>query len=310
MPVLAFNTRHLAWLMGGKLGLAELARGLSPGFWGAGPWLPAAAVVGVTWLVAGGLRRSTLFNTVCVVTAVVVLIFYARVGLSGERPDGGAVRFDRVAETAALFFVAFTGYGRIATLGEEVSDPRRTIPRAVVITLSLCLILYVAVAEASRSMLGVMTSFELDGNPVVTALQFSPFEASSGRVIARIAALSAAASLLGVILNLVLGLSRVVLAMARRGDLPGYFAHVDAKTGSPKRAVWAVGGLVALLTLIGSIKTAWTFSAFTELVASVRGFALAGIRLAHLSRRIDAYGVLDRLEAGGEAARRDLHASL
>jgi APA family basic amino acid/polyamine antiporter len=69
---------------------------------------------------------------------------------------------------------------------------------------------------------------------------------------------------LGVILNLLLGVSRVVLAMARRKDLPSALAHVDGS--SPRRAVIVTGVAMLGLTLIGSVKTTWTVSAFTVLI--------------------------------------------
>jgi APA family basic amino acid/polyamine antiporter len=70
--------------------------------------------------------------------------------------------------------------------------------------------------------------------------------------------------MLGVILNLVLGISRVVLAMARRGDLPSRLAEV--RGSSPRAAVIVTGAVIGALALVGSIKLAWSVSAFTVLV--------------------------------------------
>ena len=79
-------------------------------------------------------------------------------------------------------------------------------------------------------------------------------------------ALAAVTAMLGVLLNLLLGLSRVLLAMARRGDMPPALARVDDRRASPRAAVLVTGALIAALTLIGSVKTTWSFSAFTVLV--------------------------------------------
>jgi APA family basic amino acid/polyamine antiporter len=84
--------------------------------------------------------------------------------------------------------------------------------------------------------------------------------------IAHVVALAAITAMAGVLLNLLLGLSRVVLAMARRGDLPTTLAHVDPARRSPRRAVLLTGGLIGLLVLTGSVKATWSFSAFTVLV--------------------------------------------
>src|SRR5690606_38369507 len=84
--------------------------------------------------------------------------------------------------------------------------------------------------------------------------------------VAWLVALGAITAMLGVLLNLVLGLSRVVLAMARRGDMPRALARLDAKQSSPRSAVILVGVIIAALAATGNVKTTWSFSAFTVLV--------------------------------------------
>src|SRR5690606_14938656 len=79
-------------------------------------------------------------------------------------------------------------------------------------------------------------------------------------------AISATAAMAGVLLNLILGLSRVLLAMARRGDAPSFLARVDEARGSPVTAVWCCGLLVALIAMVGDVRSTWAFSAFTVLV--------------------------------------------
>jgi APA family basic amino acid/polyamine antiporter len=70
--------------------------------------------------------------------------------------------------------------------------------------------------------------------------------------------------MLGVVLNLVLGVSRVVLAMARRGDLPRGLAHVHRE--SPRRAVLATGAAIGLLVLVGDVGVTWSLSAASVLL--------------------------------------------
>ena len=72
-------------------------------------------------------------------------------------------------------------------------------------------------------------------------------------------------AMLGVMLNLILGLSRVVLAMARRSDLPTSLAAIDRR-GVPLRATLAVATVIGALVLIGDVKLAWSFSATTVLI--------------------------------------------
>jgi APA family basic amino acid/polyamine antiporter len=206
--------------------------------------------------------------TLTALVAFVLVGLGAQGGLRGSSftpffSDAGAP-VGSFLNAAALMFVAYTGYGRIATLGEEVRAPRRTIPRAIVITLAVSALLYTTVATVAVSALG---SAELAAS---TGGGAAPLEVAAQRLdlpgLAVVLAIGAVTAMVGVLLNLLLGLSRVVLAMARRGDLPGYFRRVHARTGSPRRAVFLVGGVVIVLVAIGDVRITWSFSAFTVLV--------------------------------------------
>ena len=72
--------------------------------------------------------------------------------------------------------------------------------------------------------------------------------------------------MLGVVLNLLLGLSRVILSMARRKDLPAKLSKINHKTQSPAVAVWVTGGIIGVLVLSGDVVFTWSFSAFTVLI--------------------------------------------
>jgi APA family basic amino acid/polyamine antiporter len=234
-------------------------------------WRVGAAVsmaVAVTAFVAGGIRRSNRGNAVVVGVALsgLVLLVAASVptlasgGLPAE-PSRGAGSF---FEASALMFVAFTGYGRIATLGEEVREPRRVIPRAIILTTAAVTLLYLGVAAAGVGVLGAAAfgeAAETTAAPLETVAR-----ALDVPFLPELVAIAAVAAMTGVLLNLVLGLSRVVLAMARRGDAPRILSRVHAASASPVTSVWACGGAVALLALIGDVRTTWSFSAFTVLV--------------------------------------------
>jgi APA family basic amino acid/polyamine antiporter len=229
------------------------------------PILAALIVAAVTALVAGGMRRSSRVNAIIV--AVTLAALAALVGVAAPRVSldlGGLAGGDALFEATALVFVAFTGYGRIATLGEEVRDPARVVPRAIVVTLLISVVLYAAIALVAVGVLGA------DGF-AVAARRGAPLEEvarqAGGGGLAVAVSIGAVTAMLGVLLNLVLGLSRVALAMARRGDLPSALSRVDGDThATPRRAVLAVGVVIAGLALAGSIAAAWSFSAVTVLV--------------------------------------------
>ncbi|MGB5304201.1 MAG: APC family permease [Gemmatimonadota bacterium] len=231
------------------------------------------AVLAVTALVWHGTSRSNRANAVIVGLTLATLILFVVAGLpaaaEGSAANLAGVFPDRAGlpgllEATALMFVAYTGYGRIATLGEEVRDPERTIPRAIVVTLVVSALLYISVGAVAVGSVGAPRLAEM------TASRAAPLEDAAkvfgGPTLGRILAVGAITAMLGVLLNLILGLSRVLLAMARRGDAPRGLATIDDVRSSPAAAVIAVGVVIGLLVLIGDVKTTWSFSAFTVLV--------------------------------------------
>jgi APA family basic amino acid/polyamine antiporter len=253
--------------------------------------LGVLAVGAVSALVWHGTSRSNRANAIIVsVTLATLALFVAAGGraasansastLAGVLPGPGGTR--GLLEATALMFVAYTGYGRIATLGEEVTNPARTIPRAVIVTLAVSILLYVSVGLVAVGSVGASRLAEM------TAIRAAPLEdaarAFAGPGLGRILAVGAVTAMLSVLLNLILGLSRVLLAMARRGDVPHRLATIDEARSSPTAAVAVVAVIIGLLVLIGDVKTTWSFSAFTVLVYYALT-NLAALRLPPEARR-------------------------
>jgi APA family basic amino acid/polyamine antiporter len=210
-----------------------------------------------------------------VTISIAALVAFVVAGLSAAI-DGGGENLQPILpeeplaflHAAALMFVAYTGYGRIATLGEEVREPKRTIPLAILATLGASAAIYVAVAMvgvASAGADGMAETASIGGNATVAPLAIIA-ESLGKPSVGRFVAVGAMAAMLGVLLNLILGLSRVLLAMGRRGDMPAVSAQLNRAKTTPYVAVIAMTIVVAALTLIGSVKTTWSFSAFTVLI--------------------------------------------
>ncbi|HEY0981741.1 MULTISPECIES: APC family permease [unclassified Schlesneria] len=239
--------------------------------------LALGVVTVVTALVLSGIRRSSISNIAIVSVTLISLIYFVIAGVPSALASGMTHLtpfFSPLSDTAspvsgflqscALMFVAYTGYGRIATLSEEVYEPRRTIPRAIVVTLLVSMGLYLAVGWVSIASVGV------DRLAAAGTSNAAPLENIARQFDAPYASLvvatGAVTAMFGVLLNLVLGLSRVVLAMGRRKDLPSFFARVSLLEATPYPAVILVSVLIAALVLTGNVKTTWSFSAFTVLI--------------------------------------------
>lgn len=258
-----------------------------------------SAVACLTLAALAGIRRSASTNVAIVGFALASLVFFIAAGLPSAIAAGAEpfVSFFRPAsddvspaagffEACALSFVAYTGYGRIATLAEEVREPRRTIPLAIAATMVASTILYVAVAYIGVASVGA-AAFGSGGGENVAPLS-SVAETFPVPYAGEIVAAGAMAAMLSVLLNLILGLSRVVLAMGRRRDLPRILASVETSRGTPYAATIVVALLIATLVSFGDVKTTWSFSAFTVLVYYAIT-NLAALRLAPPDRRFPRF---------------------
>ncbi|MFJ2820357.1 APC family permease [Streptomyces toxytricini] len=255
-----------------------------------------AAVVALTAAGYGGVQKSARIARVIVAAVLAVLAGVvvaclssgaADAGRLGGGPWAGSGSWGGLLQAAGLLFFAFAGYARITTLGEEVRDPQRTIPRAVPLALGIALAVYAAVAVAVLGVLGA-EGLAASAAPLADAVRAAgvPWMAPAVRAGAALAAL-------GSLLALVLGVSRTVLAMARDGHLPRALAAVHPRRGVPHRAELAVGAVVAVLAATGDLRGAIGFSSFGVLVyyavanasawtlgPGVRGRAVAAVGLA------------------------------
>lgn len=164
-----------------------------------------------------------------------------------------------ILQAAGLLFFAFAGYARLATLGEEVIDPARTIPRAIPLALGITLLVYAAVAVSVLAGAGA-GALATSAAPLATAV-----ERGSLAWLAPVVRLGATVGSLGVLLSLIVGVSRTGFAMASNDDLPRFFAAVHPRYRVPHRAELAVGAVVALVAAVTDLRHAIGFSSFTVL---------------------------------------------
>ncbi len=238
-------------------------------------WLYPISGLGVlllmTLLVSGGIKRSNLANMLIVSVTLVglaalVIFGFGSNGFPTQPIRDSFVQFEisSILYASALMFVAYTGYGRIATLGEEVANPRYTIPRAIILSMILIVTIYLAVALTSLQILGSEAfgqTVEGEAAPLMAVAQ--ALQIPGLGLIVSIAAITA---MLGVLLNLILGISRVILAMARRRDLPKKLSEIRSTNQSPVAAVITTGIIIGLFVLSGDVVFTWSFSAFTVLI--------------------------------------------
>lgn len=248
-------------------------------------WAHAVAVAAVAALTAvnyAGIQKSALLtrlivaSVLAVLAAVVVIIVGSGAADPARLALGDDVSAGGVLQAAGLLFFAFAGYARIATLGEEVRDPARTIPRAIPIALGIALVVYVVVAVAALSVLGG------SGLAAAPAPLSDAVAAAGGQHWQPVIRAGAGVAALGSLLALILGVSRTTLAMARDHHLPHWLSAVHPRFAVPHRAEIVVGIVVAILAAVVDLRGAIGFSSFAVLLY----YAIANASAWTLGRRV------------------------
>jgi len=221
-----------------------------------------AAVVALTAVNYVGIQKSVWITrgivavVLTVLAAVVVACLISPTTQVTRLDIGTDATLSGVLQAAGLLFFAFAGYARIATLGEEVRDPQRTIPRAIPLALGITLAVYLAVAIAALAVLGP-DRLGHTAAPLVEAVR-----AAGVPGLAPVVRVGAAVAALGSLLALILGVSRTTLAMARDRHLPHVLAAVHPRFKVPHRAELALGVVVAILAAATDVRGAIGFSSF------------------------------------------------
>ncbi|HKU87562.1 MAG TPA: APC family permease [Casimicrobiaceae bacterium] len=228
--------------------------------------LAMAAVVALTAInlhgivkTAGATRIVVAIVLACLAFVVLATTFGGTADFARAIPEAPLNGYG-VLQAAGILFFAFAGYARIATLGEEVADPARTIPRAIPLALGIAFAVYAVVAACALSAVGA-ASLAASVAPLATAVEQGQWAALSPVV--RVGAMVAS---LGVLLSLLAGVSRTAFAMAANGDLPRVLAAVHPRRRIPHRAELTAGAVTVAIVAIADVRDAIGFSSFAVLV--------------------------------------------
>jgi basic amino acid/polyamine antiporter, APA family len=223
-----------------------------------------SAVILLTVANLMGVKKAGLLNMLIVSVTLISLLFLVFSGISEVKADNyepfAPYGLKGIAEATAILFFAFTGYARIATLAEEVKDPEKTIPRAVIFTIISAILLYLAVSFVA---LGVVGAEQL-------AATKSPLQLVAERIntpgLNFVITLGASTAMLGVLLSQILGISRMLYAMGRKRDLPSLFSRIHNLTSVPHIGILFTSSIILLLTILGSFEFVVRAATFTILL--------------------------------------------
>jgi basic amino acid/polyamine antiporter, APA family len=225
------------------------------------------SITAVVFLVIGnylGIKKAGAINIIIISITLLSLLYFIISGLAHAQKENfspfSPFGLYGIAEASALLFFAFTGYARIATLAEEVNNPAVTIPRAIIITILTAIILYAAVSVVAIGVIGA-EAMSATTSPLQRVAENLPVPG-----IQYIIVIGASTAMLGVLLSQVLGISRMMLAMSRRHDMPAFLKIIHTKYKVPHAGILVTGIIIIILILIGSFQFILNAAAFSILL--------------------------------------------
>lgn len=207
--------------------------------------LPAVIIILlISFLLTRGIKETARFNAIMVVIKIAVILLFIFTGMFYVKPENWTpflpFGFEGVVNGAATVFFAYIGFDALSTAAEEVKRPQRDLPIGIIASLAICTVLYISV---SLVLTGIVPYQNLNvSDPVSFALRFA-----DQNMIAGLISVGAIAGMTTVLLVLLFGQTRLLFAISRDGLLPESLSKVNAKTHTPVRSTWVVGGLIAVL---------------------------------------------------------------
>jgi APA family basic amino acid/polyamine antiporter len=234
-----------------------------------------------------GLREAAGMNNVLVVLKIIALVLFIAVGgyflfshgSSGNYQPLFPTGLKGVLSGAAIIFFAYVGVNTVTTMAEEVKDPARTLPRAILIAMTVCTVLYVGVSVVAVGLVN-WQSLAHSSAPLETALVI----ATQNPVIVKYVALSALFATASVILSSIFGGSRMLFAMARQNVIPSGFARISGN-GVPLYTVIISGIVMSAIVVVSQANLNWLASIFN--FGTILTYSFINLSLIEL-RRIDA----------------------
>jgi len=282
-PFVAFISGCM-WLFAQTIAGSAVCLGLASYFVGLIPQFPAkilvfsfavstvnivavSAALALTALNLRGIKHSARVNNILVVTKILILCLFVGVGAfllkpqyySNFAPNG----LFGILQGAGFIFFAYLGFGRIAALGEEVKNPKRTLPLAIFLALGASMILYVVTGFVATGLVPYKI-LGMSSSPIADAAK-----ATGSYPLFAIISFGALVATVSVLLTNLLGLSRVSFTMARNGQFPKALAKVHPKLGTPYISILITGALMATLAFVTDLRQAVAITSFSMLTTHI-----------------------------------------
>ncbi len=248
-----------------SLGFASYFVAIFPGF--SVKIVAVLAALVLTGLNLVGIKQSTTINNVLVIIKIAILGSFIGFGLFQTHPQNllqlGPYGIFGVLQGAGFIFFAYLGFGRIAALGEEVKNPERNVPLAILIALIVSIVIYILTAFTATGLLDYRTLAQ-SGSPLAEASK-----ATGNLTLVAAISVGALIATVSVLLTNLIGLSRIAYAMSRNGQLPKSISKVSSRFGTPYVSVLVMGALLTVLAFALDLKQAAAITSFALLATHV-----------------------------------------
>jgi APA family basic amino acid/polyamine antiporter len=248
-----------------SLGFASYFVAIFPGF--SVKIVAVLAALVLTGLNLVGIKQSTTINNVLVIIKIAILGSFIGFGLFQTHPQNllqlGPNGLFGVLQGAGFIFFAYLGFGRIAALGEEVKNPERNVPLAILIALIVSIVIYILTAFTATGLLDYRTLAQ-SGSPLAEASK-----ATGNLTLVAAISVGALIATVSVLLTNLIGLSRIAYAMSRNGQLPKSISKVSSRFGTPYVSVLVMGALLTVLAFALDLKQAAAITSFALLATHV-----------------------------------------
>lgn len=234
--------------------------------------LPAVILVGLcALLLVRGTRESAIVNTVMVVIKIGVLIMFGAIAFTAFTADNFADFAPHgaagVTAAAGTIFFTFIGLDAVSTAGDEVRDPQRSLPRAILIALAVVVGVYLFVAIAAIGAQPWRDFEDPEQHSAGLAVVLGDVLGASWP--ATVLAAGAVVSIFSVTLVTLFGQTRILTSIGRDGLLPKAFARVDSRTHTPVFSTVVVAAVVAVLAGLLPLSSLWDLVSMGTLVAFI-----------------------------------------
>jgi len=258
----------ILWLFAQIVAGAAISLGFASYFVAIFPIFPFKAVaviaaLALTGLNLIGIKQSTTVNNILVIIKIAILCLFIGFGIFQIHPQNFSQfspnGFFGILQGAGFIFFAYLGFGRIATLGEEVKNPERNLPLAVLIALVVSVAIYVLTGLTATGLVDYRILAQ-SGSPIAEAAK-----ATGNFTLVAAVSFGALIATASVLLTNLIGLSRVAFAMARNGQFPKSIAKVSSRFGTPYISVLSMGAILTVLAFALDLKQTVAITSFAIL---------------------------------------------